>query len=526
MMGVIMKKSLINFIVLPILVSAIAYPQISSRKIDKLVKEAMETFNVAGIAVGIVKDGKVIHSKGYGIKSIKTNEPVDEHTNFAIASNTKAFTTAALSILVDNEELSWNDKVVDIIPEFKMYNDYVTQNFIIKDLVTHRSGLGLGAGDLQFWPTGADFTMQDILKNFQHFQPESDLRTKYDYDNILYVVAGEVIARVSGIPWEQYIKQYIFNPLGMDNSYCNYGEIKDFSNIATPHLNTNGEIQVVEPFENDPEKINGAAVSIVSNVDDLSKWMLVHLNEGSYGDTLEKELFSLKNHREMWKLHTVYNADTSARYNSHFAGYGLGWELSDIKGNMLVLHGGYVSGMLSLVVMMPDLNFGLAILTNTELSGERLNQAVVYTIIDKYLGLNEKDWITHYYERYQKQDAKGDSVTANVWATVDAANQNNINLEHYIGTYVDNWFGKVEIDTLDNQLWFKSLRSPKLFGPMFYYKANAFAIKWEIRELNADAFALFSLDEEGMAQSIKMKGISPNIDFSYDFQDLDLQRIE
>jgi CubicO group peptidase (beta-lactamase class C family) len=521
-----MKKNLIYFIVLPILLLNIAYPQISSRKIDKLVKEAMETFNVAGVAVGIVKDGKVIHCKGYGVKSIETNIPVNEHTNFAIASNTKAFTTAALSILVDNEELSWNDKVIDIIPEFKMYNDYVTQNFIIKDLVTHRSGLGLGAGDLQFWPTGADFTMQDLLKNFQYFQPLSPLRTKFDYDNILYAIAGEVIKRVSGFPWEQYVKQYIFEPLEMEYTYSNYNEIEDFSNVATPHLNTNGELLVVEPFKNDPGKINGAAASIISNANDLSKWMLVHLNEGKYGDSLGNELFSRKNHREMWKLHTVYNADTSARYNSHFAGYGLGWSLADIKGNMMVSHGGYVSGMLSRVVMVPDLNFGIAILTNTELSGGRLNRAVVNTIIDRHLGLNDKDWIAHYHERYQKQDAKGDSVTAKVWAIVDTANQNYIKIEDYIGIYQDNWFGKVEIDTVDNQLWFKSVRSPKLFGPMHYYKANAFAIKWERRELMADAFAIFSLDEEGKAQSIKMKGISPNIDFSYDFQDLDLRRIE
>ena len=182
--------------------------------------------------------------------------------------------------------------------------------------------------------------------------------------------------------------------------------------------------------------------------------------------------------------------------------------------------------MLSRIVMVPDLNFGIAILTNTELSGGRLNRAVVKTIIDRYLGLKDKDWVTHYHKRYQKQDAKGDSVTTKVWATVDTANQNNIKIEDYIGVYEDNWFGQVEVDTLDSQLWFKSLRSPKLYGPMYYYKANAFAIKWERRELMADAFAIFSLDEEGKVQSFKMKGISPNIDFSYDFQDLDLNRIE
>lgn len=521
-----MKNTLKIFLILPILILTFSYSQISSRKIDKIVTEAMETFNVVGCAVGLVKDGKVFLNKGYGVKSIETNEPVNKHTNFAIASNTKAFTTAALSILVDKEQLSWNDRVVDIIPEFKMYNEYVTQNFIIKDLVAHRSGLGLGAGDLQFWPTGADFTMADILRNFQYFEPTSPLRTKYDYDNILYVVAGEVIKRISGLSWEEYVKQNIFKPLKMENSYSNFNQIEDFSNISAPHLGEYNNLEIVEPFANDPEKINGAAASIISNVDDLSKWMLVHLNDGKYGEKLEEELFSEKNHREMWKLHTIHNADTSVRYNSHFAGYGLGWHLADIRGNMIVSHGGYVAGMLSRTVMIPDLNFGIVVLTNTELSGGRLTRAVINTVVDKFIGLKEKDWIEHYYERYHKSDAKGDSVTTKVWETVGTANQDNITLEEYVGTYEDKWFGKVEIFLKDNKLWFKSLRSPKLFGPMYFYKANAFAIKWDRRELMADAFAIFSLDEEGIAQSFKMKGISPNIDFSYDFQDLDLQRIE
>lgn len=521
-----MKNNLKYVVILVILINSFIYPQISSRKIDKLVNEAMEAFNVTGVAVGIVKNGKIIHSKGYGVKSIDTNEPVNEHTNFAIASNTKAFTTAALSILVDEGKLFWDDKVVDHIPEFKMYNEYVTQNFIIKDLITHRSGLGLGAGDLQFWPTGADFSMEDILTNFQYFEPKSAIRTKYDYDNILYVVAGEVIARVSGISWEEFVKTRIINPLNMNNTYCSYGKISDFSNVATPHSSTSGTIKIVAPFENDPETINGAAVAIISNVNDLCNWMLVHLNKGKYGENLENELFSEKNHREMWKIHTVFNADTSERYNSHFAGYGLGWSLSDVLGNMRVTHGGYVSGMLSVTVMIPDINLGLVILTNTEISGRLLGRSVANTIVDKYLRIKDLDWIEYYYNKAQKSEAKADSSITKVWEIVEADKDESINKEDYIGIFKDNWFGKVEVYINDDQLWFKSYRSPKLSGPMYHYKANAFAIRWENRDLDADAFAIFSLDEEGIAQSIKMKGISPNIDFSYDFQDLDLKRIE
>ena len=175
----IRQKSFL-LVLLIFLVSSNAYPQIPSKQIDKLVENAMEKFTVAGVAIAVVKDGKVIHKRGYGVRSIKSKQRVNERTQFAIASNSKAFTTAALAILVDEGKLSWNDKVVDYIPEFKMYDDYVTQNFNIKDLLTHRSGLGLGAGDLMIFPSGSDFTLKDVLSSFQYFEPQSAFRTKYD----------------------------------------------------------------------------------------------------------------------------------------------------------------------------------------------------------------------------------------------------------------------------------------------------------------------------------------------------------
>lgn len=241
------------------LVSSTAYAQMTSSEIDQLVEEALRKFDVAGAAVGVVKDGQIVHNKGYGLKSIETGEKVDQHTNFAIASNTKAFTTAALSILVDDGKLSWQDKVKDHIPEFKMYNAYVTENFNIQDLLTHRSGLGLGAGDLMFFPDGSDFTIKDVLSNFQYFEPVSAFRTKFDYDNLLYFVAGEVIARVSGMSWEAFIKTRILEPLDMDHSYTSLEYISDKSNVATPHSTETGTLRAIAHFEHNTQNINGAA---------------------------------------------------------------------------------------------------------------------------------------------------------------------------------------------------------------------------------------------------------------------------
>ena len=517
-----LNKPLITVFAL-LLCTLSAYSQVSVARIDSLVARAMERFNVAGVAVGVVKDGQIIHNRGYGVKSVSTRSEVNQHTNFAIASNSKAFTTTALALLVEDGKLKWTDKVLDHIPEFKMYNAYVTQNFNIQDLLTHRSGMGLGVGDLIFFPDGSDFTIDDLLGSFQHFEPVSAFRTKYDYDNLLYVVAGELVKRVSGMSWEKFVTQRIIRPLDMDNTYASIYEIKDKGNLASPHSSDTGQLVVLPDYK---KIINGAAGGMYSNVDDLCRWMLVHLNKGSYGDNLQDTLFSRASQREMWKIHTVLDASTNPRYNSHFAGYGLGWGLSDILGNMRVQHTGGLPGMLSKTMMIPDLELGIVVLTNTSDDGAAVFGSVSQMIMDDFLGLEELDWIDRYGKYMEERKQAGDSVTQQVWQDTKNADISKIDLSNYLGVYEDPWFGKIKVFLKGQQPWVQCLRSPKLTGPMYYYKANTFAIRWEYRQMNADAFAMFQLDEEGKAQRIKMKGISPNIDFSFDFHDLDLSRVE
>ncbi len=517
------KKSVLSIIAFLFFISTTTFSQSITNRVDSIVNYAMTKFNVAGVSIGIVKDGKIIHAKGYGVKSSKTKSPVDEHTNFAIASNSKAFTTAALALLVEEGKIKWDDKVKDHIPEFKMYNAYVTENFNIQDLLTHRSGLGLGIGDLMFFPDGSDFTIDDLLSSFQHFKPVSAFRTKFDYDNLLYVVAGELIKRVSGMTWEAFIKTRIFEPLQMENSYASLDKIKDQSNLATPHSSESEELQTLPNFQ---EMINGAAGGIYSNVDDICNWMLLHLNEGRYGTSLEKNLFTEDSQREMWKMHTVMEADRNPRYNPHFEGYGLGWGVSDKLGNMVVQHTGGLPGMLSQTVLIPDLELGIIILTNTSDDGAGLFSSVSQTIVDDFLGMDDFHWIDKYSAYFKQKKEGSDAVTEKVWEIAKNADESKINKDDYIGIYEDPWFGKVEVFKKEEQLWMKSHRSPKLIGTMHFYRANTFAIKWEYRQMNCDAFAMFTLDEEGIAQSIKMKGISPNIDFSFDFHDLNLSRVE
>lgn len=495
---------------------------INSAQIDALVTRVLDSTPSVGIAVAVVKDGELIHAKGYGVKSIESKKKVDENTLFAIASNSKAFTAVALSILVDDGKLKWEDKVIDHVSEFKMYNDYVTANFTILDLLTHRSGLGLGAGDLMIFPDGADFTIKDVLNSFQYQNSTSAFRTKFDYDNLLYIVAGEIVARLSGMSWADFIQSRIFVPLGMKNSVPTNSRLKDNANLALPHDSEGDQIKQLPTFDNE---LVAAAGGIYASVDDLSRWMIMQLNYGKYGKDLSKELFSEKQQNQMWKPHTNLGFTTkpNVRTNTHFAAYGLGWFLKDEKGKIIISHTGGLPGMLSKTILVPELNLGIVVLTNSLPGGNGYN-SIPEMILDSYLDIEEKDWIKEMADRAKASSNESDSVTTEVWKVVNENNSSIIDLNNYTGTYKDNWFGEVEIALENGKLWFTSKRSPKLNGQMYFYKATTFAIKWDYTDMNADAFAIFSLNEVGKGISIKMKGISPNIDFSFDFQDLDLKR--
>lgn len=496
--------------------------QISATQIDELVNKTITTFNVPGIAVAVVKDGKVIHSKGYGVKSIITKQKVDENTLFGIASNSKAFTAASLAILVDEGKLDWDDKVTKYIPEFKMYNNYVTNEFTIRDLLTHRSGLGLGAGDLMIWPDGHDFTPKDIINNIQYLKPVSGFRTKYDYDNLLYVIAGEVIERVSKQSWTEFVENRIMKPLEMNNSVGTWSRLKDTTNTIVPHVPIDGKLKVITRYKS---RIMDAAGGIYSSVNDLSKWMILQMNKGKYGNN--QQLFSTKQHSEMWSSQTILPNRTTPPYNTLFRAYGLGWQLQDVKGKLQVSHTGGLEGIVTQTIMIPELQLGIVVLTNQQ-SGAAFN-AISNTIKDSYLGVTGEDWVTKLSKQSQSNETEANKVTEEVWASV-AKNKLDkslkINYEKITGTYKDNWLGEITITEKKKKLIFTSKRSPKLAGEVSFYKDNTYVVRWFNRYFDADAYMYMTFDNLGYLTNIKMKPISPLTDFSYDFQDLDFNRIK
>ena len=495
--------------------------QLSSSSIDSLVDRSMKAFDVPGIAVAIVKDGKVIHSKGYGVRSLNTMQKVDENTLFGIASNSKAFTAAALGMLVDEGKIKWDDKVRDYVPEFKLYSPYVSEEFTIRDLLTHRSGLGLGAGDLMFFPDSSDFVLKDILYNLRFLKPVSAFRTKYDYDNNLYIVAGEVVARVSGQSWDDFIEQRIMKPLGMVHSAASFDRLKDKSDVIDGHAPVDGKVQVIARSS---MKVGHSAGGINSSISDLCKWVMLQLNNGKYGDG--KQLFSEEVHAEMWTPQTIIPVYSPGPYKTHFASYGLGFFLSDVMGYKQVTHTGGLEGMVTQITMIPELQLGIIVLTNQQEGGAFVS--ITNQIKDAYFGIKGTDRVAEYSARRNQSLAEAKKLTDSIWHEINEAGKKVGNKDYslYLGTYQDPWFGDVIISIKNGKLWFDSKRSPKLTGEMFAYKGNSFVVKWRDRSMDADAFVSFGLDENGKASSIKMKPISPLTDFSYDFQDLDLYRVK
>ncbi|HMQ06885.1 MAG TPA: serine hydrolase [Saprospiraceae bacterium] len=515
-----MKFNLVFYLLFLLIHPTPVFTQITDIHIDSMMEYALAKFKVAGASISVVKDGKVIFQKGYGVSSDLTQNPVNETTNFQIASNTKAFTATALSILADENKIKWTDSVKKFIPEFKMYDDYVTEHFNILDLLTHRSGLETGTGNLMFFPDGSDFTIKDAILSLQYFNPTSPFRTQFGYIDLLYAVAGEVIARVSGMSYESFVQKRIIEPLQMNRTFVGF-LLKDKSNLASPHIFHLHELKTIDHFN---IGMGSAAGGIYSNAEDMGKWMLLWMNQGKHGEELKQRLISENNYYETLRLHTVFKNNPNPRYNTHFSGYGLGWVLSDEKGYLKVSHNGGTPGMMSTITMYPDLNLGITVLTNTQNNGIALATAMTNTIADSYLGLEDINWsdiMTNWLVQSAEMELE---EIQKFWSEISHANQENINNLRITGLYIDDWFGLVEIFEKDNELWFKSSRSPQLIGRMHYYDENTFAIKWEYKILNCDAFATFSFDKEGKAQSIQMKSILHNPDF--DFHHLNLKRLK
>ncbi|MEO8435456.1 MAG: serine hydrolase [Pyrinomonadaceae bacterium] len=502
--------------------AAAALAQAPPTDLDAYTARVRKEFEVPGVAVAIVKDGKVVLTKGYGLRKLGDPTPVDEHTLFGIASNTKAFTGAALAILVDEGRISWDDPVTKHLPHFQMYDPYVTREMTIRDLLTHRSGLGLGAGDLMFWPQ-TTFTRDDIVHNLRYIKPASSFRSRYAYDNILYLVAGQIIPAVTGKSWDDFVKERIFVPLGMTESNTSAKAIKPGVNAVSPHTKIEGKLTPI-PF-NDLDN-NAPAGAINSNVVDMAKWVVVQLDKGLIRSSSDgkQRLFSERQSRAMWSVVTPLPVNDPpaelAALRTNFAGYGLGWGLADYRGRKVVSHTGGLAGMVSRVTLVPDLNLGVVVLTNQEAGGAF--QSITYHVLDHYLNVPPTDWVSAYRTLSERGLAAAKEVEQKQLSARNAKSKPSLPVEKYAGRYNDGWYGEaiIEKGATPDQLVLRFGRSPGLVGDLEHWQYDTFIARWRDRSLLADAFVYFSLKPDGSIEQMKMQAVSPLTDFSYDFHDL------
>lgn len=496
--------------------------QITAPSLDTLINKTRAAFDVPGISVGVLKDGNVVYSKGHGVRSLKNNLPADDKTLFGIASNSKGFTCIALAMLVDENKLSWDDKVRKYIPEFTLYNPFVSEEFTIKDLVTHRSGLTLGAGDLMFFPEGGKFTIQDIIHNVRYLKPESSFRSKFQYNNNMYNIAGEVLRRVSGKTWEEFIETRILKPVGMISSTASYNRVKNNTNIIDAHAPVDGKVVAIP---HDWNTLANPAGGIMSNVADMLVWAEFLMNDGVTKDG--KRLISKEQLHQVFSLQIPIATAAKNAYDTKFSGYGLGYFLSDIKGYQQITHTGGLIGTVTQFILIPGLKLAIVVLTNQQ-SGAAFN-TISNTVKDSYLGISNRDWLTTYSNSTIKFNKHSDSLKAAVYKQVQQMQGSPHNLpkkEQIAGTYKDNWFGNIYITSVGNKLRIACENSPRLKGELLPYNYNTYIAKWDDRSYDADAYVVFGFNENGKAQSISMKPISPITDFSFDFEDLAPVRVD
>ncbi|MFL6676423.1 MAG: serine hydrolase [Massilia sp.] len=486
------------------------------------VARVMKTFDVPGIAIAVVKDGKVVAARGFGVRKLGEPAKVDGQTLFEIASNSKAFTAAALAMLVDEGKLSWDDPVTRHLPDFQMYDAYVTHEMTIRDLLTHRSGLGLGAGDLLWWPT-TNFSTDEIIHKLRYIRPSTSFRNSYAYDNLLYIVAGKIIAAKSGKPWGETVRERILQPVGMTRTTTSLAENEGNPNVSSAHSKINDRIAAVKSM---PVPNAIGAVGINTNAEDIARWMNVLLDGGRVGvDASGKEihLFSAKQSREMWTAQTPMKIMEPkaplAATKPNFSAYGLGFQLRDYRGQMVAMHGGALQGFYSRVLLVPESKLGIAILTNAE-SGGALS-ALQYTLLDRYLGVqNGTDWIKAVAGVEEEAHAKEMARLKTSGATRAARSKPSLPLASYDGDYEDAWYGIATIRQSGGKQLLTFSRTPDLTGELEHFQHDTFIVRWKERNFNADAYVTFSLNPDGSIERMKMKPISTETDFSYDFQDL------
>lgn len=488
---------------------------------DAFVDSVLTAFRVPGASVAVVRDGRTVLAKGYGVRELGQPARVDSATLFGIASNTKLMTATALAMLVEEGKLDWDAPVQRWLPWFSLSDPWVSSQLTIRDLLVHRSGLGLGAGDLLWWP-GTTYTRREIAERLRFLPLATSFRSAYAYDNVLYLVAGEVIKAVTGQEWEDFVTARVLRPSGMTGAWPRHAAPTGVANVARTHAPVEGTMRVVPPLGSDNTNPAGG---VMAGAVDMAAWLRVQLDSGRTGDGTR--LWKTATTRQLWSLVTPIPTGEPILElrptRASFAGYGLGVFVRDWRGQKLVTHDGGLPGYVSRVAMLPDRRTGIAVLTNAESTPALI--AISGALLDHVLGARDVDWLRAATALEVRSRSAIAATVRSTAAARDSASRPARPLAAYAGTYRDAWYGDVAITEERGRLVLRMTRTPAMVGDLSHWQYDTFLVRWRDRSLRADAFASFVLAADGSVSEARMPPASPEVDFSFDFQDLRLVRV-
>lgn len=489
---------------------------------DAHVEAMRKQVGAPGLSIAIVDEGTTVLAKGYGARKLGHPEKVDADTLFMTGSTGKAFTTAALATLVDAGRIDWDDKVADRLPGFQMYDPWVTREMTIRDLLVHRSGLGLGQGDLLFVPR-SNIPRAEAVRRLRYLKPATSFRSGYAYDNVLYMVAGQVIEAVSGQTWEDYVREHVLAPAGMSASTTDGAHRFATANRAYPHARLDGGLRgagTQELLDERDELAASAAPAggLAISANDMAKWLKLQLAHGVLPGG--GRLFSEASHEAMWRPTVIQPIDTPPPgmevTQPTFQAYALGWEVQDYRGTKIVWHSGAVLGFKTVVVLIPERNAGFSIELNSE-DGE-LPRGLMFELLDHYLDLKPEPWTTRYIA-YKKQLVAGALKSLGAVQAKPAGVGPSLPTARYAGTYADPWYGDIAVTQGQDGLRIDFKSTPRMAGKLEHWQYDTFVTRFDDKTLEP-AYVTFGLDADGAIERVTMKAVSPIVDFSWDYQDL------
>jgi len=463
--------------------------------LDNYINRSMTNWRIPGVAVCIVKDNKVVLMKGYGIKELGLNGKVDDNTLFMIGSNTKLFTATTLAMLQEEKKLSLDEKVTKYLPQWKLDDPLATQMAIVRDLLCHRIGFRTFQGDFTFYNT--DLTRDQVMEKMSHVKATYPFRTKWGYTNSAFLTAGQVIPVVTGKPWETYLKENIFAPLGMGNTLALTGDITKSLNRTVPHTLVNGQLTAI-PYCN----IDGLAPAgaISSSVNDMSKWVLAQLNDGKVGQHQVIPAAAIQATRQ---AQDVEGSETHLNGETNYALYGLGVELEDYHNHRIVMHTGGVNGYLSSVTMIPKDHLGIIILTNTDQNS--FFEALKWEILDAYLGLPFSDYSGKYLASFKAQQDADRAKDKKLRDTIATNPLPALPASAYTGKYNNDLYGSMTVTQgANNDLEMRFEHHPRMFARLQPLGGNRFYVTFSDPVLGKAIFPFTVADGKVTAVRVKV----------------------